>query len=176
VDGAAGQDRADGVAVGEQDLLAREQVGGDQVHGDRGLFQASEAHVPAHQVLQPGTRAQGVAGTGHREHHLRSPQREDVVPAERRPGRGEQLQRPRGQAVRRHEDGVQGTGGRAHEQVRSNTPLGQCLEHADLHGAEAAAAGQHESGRHALLAPRGERFLPLAPRAAAATTWLTRGG
>jgi hypothetical protein len=50
--------------------------------------------------------------------------------------------------VRRHEDGVERAGGRAHEQIRSDASLGQRLQHADLDGAEAAAAGENEGGRH----------------------------
>jgi hypothetical protein len=115
---------------------------------DRRVLQVGEADVPAHQAFQAGVGAQGVAGAGEREHHLRRPEREDVVASKCRPRGGQPVERPGRHSVRRHEDGIERAGGRAHEQIRGDATLAQRLQHADLDSPEAAAAGEHEGGRH----------------------------
>ena len=116
-DGAAGQDRADRVAVGEQDLLARQQVGGDQVHRDRRVLQAGEVTCrrtrrsspePVHRASRAPARASIICGA--RSGKTSSRRSAAHVAASRSSD-------ARRRSVRRDEDGVERAGGRAHEQV-----------------------------------------------------------
>lgn len=51
-DGGAGQDRVDGVAVGEQHVEAAQHVGGNHVQRDRCVFEPLELEVLGQQLAQ----------------------------------------------------------------------------------------------------------------------------
>jgi hypothetical protein len=107
--------------------------------------------VPAHQAFESLVAAQRVATPGEGEHHLGGPDREDVVPSQCRPGGGQPVERGGTHSVRRDEDGIECTDGRAYEQVRRDASFGQSPQHAHLDRTEAATAGQHEGRRHRRL-------------------------
>jgi hypothetical protein len=132
---------------GDQHLASAEQVRGDEVHGDLCL----------HQVLDAGARPRGGAGgccwrrrcsdragpappaVGPGERCRRA-----GAPSRRRRARRESRRTCRARPPRRRSR----SGGGADEEVGSDVVRGEGLEHADLDGPEAAAAGEHERGRH----------------------------
>jgi hypothetical protein len=133
---------------GDQHLASAEQVRGDEVHGDLCLHQVLDAGARGHEVAQAGVAGDGGAQTEQAPHHLPWAQGKDVGAPEPRPDGGELGERAGGHAVPGHPGGVHRSGGGADEEVGSDVVRGEGLEHADLDGPEAAAAGEHERGRH----------------------------
>ena len=101
------------------------------------------------EVLVVDLDPQGNASTGMGiKHEARDVTVYDVLATEAAPGSGESGQRSVVAAVGGHVARIEGTGGGPDQQVGADAVVGERLEHADLDGAEAAAAGEHERRAH----------------------------
>src|SRR3954453_8392430 len=76
-------------------------------------------------------------------------EREHVLASEPAPDVGEIVEHVTVESVTGDVGGVEGADGGADEQIGCKAVDGEGLEHADLYGAEAAAAGQDEGCGHA---------------------------
>ncbi|MOA02596.1 hypothetical protein D3C78_1220530 [compost metagenome] len=151
--GAAGQQRRLGRAPGKQHALAAEQVGAEHMQRQLRLLQQAYRQHPADQPAQGLAMQEVAALVQQRRRGIAQGEGKHVGLAQAAPDRG-QLGQPR----RRRPGGEVGAVDRAdrgaEHQVDGHPLLDQRLQHADLHGAETAAADQHQCGIHGAHAPR----------------------
>jgi hypothetical protein len=133
-------------AVREAQLLAAEQVVGDHVQRDRGLFEMLVLQVPRDQLAQSTIGDQMVGAAGHAAEQCAGVGGKDVLAAQPPPHRRQLLGRGHGRRPRGDEGRVQRPGRGADEHVGDDPALVDRPQHPDLERSKARSAREDEGG------------------------------
>ena len=118
----------------------------NQVRLDGGVGEVVEPGVLAHQFAEPVTRTDGAGAAEQRTEHPIEVEGEQLVAPQAPPQLRELPEGVAAHSVAGHPDCVHGSGRGADQQVGLDPFAAEGLQHPHLHGAEAAASGEHERG------------------------------
>ena len=142
-DGRGGQDGLDGGPVGDPALAPVGERGRHDLDRDHRVLEVLELDPGLDDPAQPGVGVHGGALEEPGPRAVERPAREDVGAPDPAPHLGHVLD-ALGCRVARVGRAVDRTDGRAEDPVGADAAPDELFEHADLHGAAAAAARQHE--------------------------------
>jgi len=138
------EDRLRDGSFRQDDSLTGEKISGDDVQRDLRLLEVAIRHVRVDQPAHAVCFDQKVAPPDKTD-QCSQRDRKYVLPAQRTPDRGELLDA----LCRRHsgvKGGVHGADTGADDHIRHQAVRNERTQHADLHGAKAAAPREHKGG------------------------------
>jgi hypothetical protein len=148
--GGAAEDRLDDRPAREAQLLAGDDVDGDDVERDRHVLELAALDVALEQPPQARLGDEMIARADEAEQARERVERERLSAAQPAPDVAERVGGRRGLRTGGDERAVQCPGGRAHDEVRDDLALVERAQHPDLDRAERRAAREDEGdGRRA---------------------------
>jgi hypothetical protein len=162
-DRGTGNDRLRDRPLGKHHAVARNDICGDDVEGEPGLLEIAIGDVIVDQLPDTVVRDQKIPPPQEAQHRPHR-ERENILPPQAAPDRL-QLQHTLEGRIAGIIGAVDGPDAGADHHVREDPVRGERVHHADLNGAKAAAAGQHEGGvleagvgyGQGVIAPAGRR-------------------